>query len=177
MVFNFQEFKPSIFFLLKFVGLYILLSVIYGLYIESVEPLPDWATISVTKQAANLVSLLGWTSDTSNHPTMPTTTIYHAGKAIVSVYEGCNGINVGIIFICFMIAFGSYNRKLIWFSLGGLIFIHLINLLRIVGLFWVVIYLPNAVYFTHKYLFTAIIYAAVFLVWLVWIRVNFKRST
>lgn len=177
MSFNIQEFKPSIYFLLKFLSSYILLSIIYGLYIESVEPKPDHVTVVVTEQAAALVTALGWEAQTANHPTNPTTVIQYQNKAIVSVYEGCNGLNVAIIFISFMVALGPYNRKLIWFSLGGLVFIHIINLMRIIGLFWVVIYLPNALYFTHKYLFTAVIYIAVFLVWLLWIHINRRKSS
>lgn len=173
---NLKDFKPTIFFLLKFVALYLVLNVWYGLYIKSERPNPDAATISVTNQSAAILNGLGWETQTVNNPKKPTTAIIYGGKPIVSVYEGCNGINVAIIFICFLVAFGPLNKKLIWFSLIGVVVIHLVNLGRIIGLFWVVLYLPGALYFTHKYLFTAIIYVGVFVMWLIWLRMNFKKS-
>jgi exosortase family protein XrtF len=173
---NWKEFMPTVLFLVKFVGLYIVLNVIYGLYIERAHPQPDNATILVTNQTAAILRGLDWDVETRNHPTKPTTNISYQDRGIVSVYEGCNGINVGIIFLCFLLAFGPINKKLTWFAPVGLLIIHLTNLGRILGLFWVVIYMPNAVYFTHKYLFTAVIYAAVFVMWLVWLRLNFSKK-
>jgi exosortase family protein XrtF len=173
---NWNEFKPTIYFLIKFVGLYIALNLLYGYYIEQQNPKPDVPTILVTEQSATLLRLFGWDVAAHNHETKPTTYIAYEGRGIVSVYEGCNGLNVAIIFLCFLLAFGPLNKKLAWFIPVGLIVIHLTNLARIIGLFWVVIYLPNAVYFTHKYLFTAIIYAVVFIMWLVWLRINFRKN-
>ncbi len=44
------------------------------------------------------------------------------------------------------------------------------NLARISLLFWVALYLPDLVYFVHKYLFTAILFVIVFVLWIVWVR-------
>jgi exosortase family protein XrtF len=173
---NWKDFKPTILFLVKFVSLYVVLSIVYGLYIEQAHPQPDGATISVTNQTAAILRALNWEVEARNHPTKPTTYISYQERGIVSVYEGCNGLNVGIIFLCFLLAFGPINKKLAWFAPIGLLIIHLTNLGRILGLFWVVIYLPNAVYFTHKYLFTAVIYAVVFGMWLIWLRLNYSKK-
>jgi exosortase family protein XrtF len=173
---SWKEFKPTIFFLVKFVGLYVLLSVIYGLYIENAHPQPDSTTISVTNQTAAILRGLNWPVEVHNHPTKPTTYISYQDRGIVSVYEGCNGLNVCIIFLSFLLAFGPTNKKLVWFVPLGLIIIHLTNLGRILGLFWIVLYIPNAVYFTHKYLFTAFIYAVVFMMWLAWLRLNYSKK-
>jgi exosortase family protein XrtF len=175
--FNIQEFKPTILFLVKFVGLYFILNLLYGVYVKNDYPNPDGATISVTHQTAGILGWLGWETTTHNHSSKPTTSIVYQNRGIVSVYEGCNGINVAIIFLCFLFAFGPINRKLAWFAPAGVLILHLANLGRILGLFWVVIYLPNAVYFTHKYLFTAFIYAVVFGMWLIWLRLNFSRKS
>jgi len=173
---NWKEFKPTIFFLVKFVGFYVLLSVLYGLYIERSHPRPDIATISVTNQTATILRGLNWEVEARNHPFKPTKYITYQEQRIVSVYEGCNGLNVGIIFLCFLLAFGPINKNLIWFVPVGLLIIHLTNLGRIIGLFWIALNMPNAVYFTHKYLFTAVIYAVVFLMWVIWLRLNYSKK-
>jgi exosortase family protein XrtF len=175
--FNLKDFKPTILFLVKFVGLYLVLNVVYGIYVKQDHPKPDAATISITNQTSVILNVLGWETITSDHPKKPTTSIIYQGKGIVSVYEGCNGINVVIIFLCFLFAFGPINQKLAWFAPVGVLIIHVANLGRILGLFWVVIYLPGAVYFTHKYLFTAAIYAVVFGLWLIWLRMNFQKKS
>jgi exosortase family protein XrtF len=173
--FNLKEFKPTILFLVKFVGFYVITSILYGVYVEQARPQPDSATISVTNQTAAILRMIGRDVITVNHPTKPTTSIQYEGNGIVSVYEGCNGINVAIIFLCFLFAFGPINKKLAWYAPVGLLIIHLTNLGRILGLFYVVIYLPDAVYFTHKYLFTAVIYAVVFGLWLIWLRMSHSK--
>ena len=41
---SFREFKPTIFFLGKFLGLYIAGNLVYGLFVTAYDPLPDPAT-------------------------------------------------------------------------------------------------------------------------------------
>lgn len=174
--FNINEFKPTAIFLVKFIGLYFALNLIYGFYVEAASPKPDAATVWVTNQTALIIQVFGMEAVTKIHESKPTTSIYNKGNGIVSVYEGCNGINVIIIFLCFLLSFGPLNKKLVWFAPLGIVLIHLINLGRIIGLFFVVIYLPNAIYFSHKYFFTAIIYGGVFLLWIVWLRINYVKQ-
>ncbi len=166
---NFKEFKPTIFFLLKFLGLYIVLNLLYGWYVTAWYPQPDPATQWVTSQSGMILDVFGYSTSTHNHPSKPTTYIAWNGRGIVSVYEGCNGLNVWIVFLTFLVAFGPYKKALIWFVPLGLLVIHISNLARIVLLFIVSIHMPNFLYFTHKYLFTAFIYLFVFLLWIWWV--------
>jgi exosortase family protein XrtF len=172
-----QEFKPTIFFLLKFVGIYIVGNLAYGLYVSSYSPRVDPLTQEVTEQTASCLQITGWEVEVENRSSKPTTYIEFNDQSIVSVYEGCNGVNTMIIFVAFIISLGHLNKRMLWFIPLGLVLIHMANLARIGLLFLVTIKLPNYVYFTHKYLFTAIIYGVVFVLWLWWVRsfVTFKR--
>lgn len=165
-----QEYKQVIIFLVKFLGIYIVGNIVYGMYVTAYEPAPDPVTHSVTWQASELLTLSGWPSQILDYVRHGTTAILFEGKPIVSVYEGCNGINVLIIFIGFVLAMGPNNRSTVWFLISGAIVIHLFNLARIVLLFWVAMYLPDFLYFSHKYLFTAFIYLVVLLLWIYWVR-------
>lgn len=164
------EFKPTIFFLVKFIGIYVVANLIYGAFITAYSPRPDPITTEVTVHTSTALQLCGWTTNIQDNKTKPTTELILANKAILSVYEGCNGINVMIIFVAFVIAFGPITKTLWWFIPLGLVVIHFMNLVRIALLFWVAIYLPDFMYFTHKYLFTAILYVVVFLLWVVWVK-------
>jgi exosortase family protein XrtF len=167
---NWREFKPTFYFLTKFLGLYLTVNVVYGLYVTSYEPNPDPITQWVTRQTSTTLTLMGWTTYSWNNPENPTTAIVHNSKAIVAVYEGCNGVNIMLIFIAFLIAFGPVNKRMLWFAMLGILVIHVSNIARIALLFIVSLELPTYLYFSHKYLFTAFIYAIIFVLWMVWVK-------
>lgn len=164
------EFKPVIFFLVKFLSIYFVGNILYGLWVNSYEPLPDPATHAVTVQTSWLLNISGWDTTVSDNPDAPTTNIVYESRPIIAVFEGCNGVNVFIIFISFLFAFGPWVKPLIWFSVSGLLVIHIANLLRVGLLFLVSLNFPDAFYFIHKYIFTAFIYVVVFILWVVWVK-------
>ncbi len=171
---NWQEFKPTIFFLLKFLGLYLSLNILYGFYVTAFEPSPDPVTHFVSQHTARILSALGWPSTATDYPNKPSVAIIHQAKTIVSVYEGCNSLNVMIVFLAFVFSFGQIKKTLLWFVPLGLVFLYMINIARIGLLFLVSLKLPHFLYFSHKYLFTAIIYLFVILLWIYWIRIQSK---
>jgi exosortase family protein XrtF len=165
-----KEFKPTILFLVKFIGIYIVANLLYGVYVTAYSPGPDPITSLASRQTAVALGICGWHSSTEDNETKPTTLLIHEGKSVLAIYEGCNGINIMIIFVAFLFAFGPIGKSLWIFALAGIIIIHLMNLARIALLFWVTLYLPDLVYFVHKYLFTAVLFVIVFVLWIVWVR-------
>jgi exosortase/archaeosortase family protein len=75
-----------------------------------------------------------------------------------------------IVFVSFMAAFRGKLKSTLIFSLGGLIVIYLMNLVRVALLYGIEIYWPRYLYFFHKYLFTGGIYAVVFWLWFLWAK-------
>lgn len=165
-----KEFMPTILFLVKFIGIYVVANLLYGAYVTAYEPHPDPVTRWVTDHTTVALRGCGWTTTTLDSETKPTTQVVYEGRSILAVYEGCNGINVMIIFVAFLVAFGPISKVLWWFIPLGLFILHLANLSRIVLLFWVSLYLPDFMYFTHKYFFTAILYVVVFVLWIWWVK-------
>lgn len=166
----FDEFKPSLIFLGRFVAIYFLCNLLYGAYVSAYKSRPDPITIHTTHQASRLISFAGWETTTEDNKLRPSTFVVHDGRRILSVYEGCNGVNVVIIFVAFVIAFGPLRIVTLWFLTGGIVLIYLVNLARIWFLFFVSLELPNYLYFTHKYLFTGMIFLVVFVLWILWVR-------
>lgn len=165
-----KEFKPTILFLVKFIGMYVVANLLYGLYVTAYSPNPDPATRMVSQHTASALQVLGWPAITQDDIAKPTTQLICEGESVLAIYEGCNGINVMIIFVAFLIAFGPVNRTLLWFVPVGLVILHAMNLLRIGLLFWVSLYMPKYMYFTHKYFFTAILFVVVFVLWIWWVK-------
>ena len=168
--FSLAEFKPTIMFLVKFLGMYLVGNFLYGLYVTSFQPKPDPATRWVSEQTGMVISACGWDVGVKDHPRKSTTWILYEDKPVLSVYEGCNGLNTMIIFAAFIVAFGPLNKNTLWFIPLGILIIHLANLLRITLLFFVAEYRPDFMYFIHKYVFTAVLYLVIFILWVWWVR-------
>ncbi len=164
-----KEFGPSIWFLAKFLGIYLAGNLLYGLYINSYVPEPDPVTIFVSEQTSFILSFLGQENETLVQGHKSGVLIYNDDRSVLSVFEGCNGLNVVIIFVGFLFAYGKPKKALLWFIPLGLLLIHLLNLARITILYYVTLYHPDLSYFMHKYLFTAIIYAGIFVLWIWWV--------
>jgi exosortase family protein XrtF len=175
--FPMREFRPTVTFLIKFLVLYIVGNLLYGLYITYYHPKPDPLTNIVTANTAWVLKTCGQPVTTMDHVTKPTTLVLLEQRAILAVYEGCNGLNAIIIFVSFLLAFGPISKPLAWFLPIGVLIIHLTNLGRITLLFFVTEYMPDYLYFAHKFFFTAILYLVIFLLWLVWVnKFSWKKS-
>jgi exosortase family protein XrtF len=172
----FVRFKPAILFLVKFLVIYLVGNVVYGLYIESVKSGPDLLTVLVTNNVSVLLNGLGEDTQFRVNAVEPTVSVLKQGNIILNVYEGCNGINVMIVFFAFLVAYGGTIKRLMLFSIVGLGVIHIANLSRIGLLYFISQDYNQYFYFVHKYLFTAILYVCVFVLWWIWIRISKEKS-
>lgn len=176
-----KEFKPTILFLVKFFVIYFGLSVLYGFFIKNYDTAQpsqaDPVTHFVTYNCSLSANALGYTTtvvedDHLNRDYMPEVTydsIWFNGIYAVSIEEGCNGINIMLLFIAFIIAFGGKLVNMLIFIPSGIIFIHLANIGRLMLLCLLnVEWGGRAFHFFHKYFFTAVIYLAILLLWYLW---------
>ncbi|MGK7390745.1 MAG: exosortase family protein XrtF [Candidatus Cyclobacteriaceae bacterium M2_1C_046] len=164
-----NEFKPALFFVGKFLIVYLVLNTLYGIYVTKFEYQPDPITKVVTKNAVYVLNLFGYEATIKNTPT-PYVPVYLEGVRTVSVFEGCNSLNVMIVMLAFLAAYKGPLKHYLWFIPLSLIIIYIFNILRVDLLILVSRYLPDYMYFTHKYFFTAFIYAVVFILWFWWVK-------
>lgn len=96
----------------------------------------------------------------------PQTVIYKGDRKLVGIADPCNGLELFILYIGFILAMpASIGRKLV-FGIGGLAVIHIVNLLRCSGLGLVIISMQKYFDFAHHYLFKIFIYGTIFLLWM-----------
>lgn len=172
-----KEFKPALIFLGKFLALYFVGNMLYGLYVESYDRQSDGITGAVTAQTSWLLNVVGYETHYGGVSGAPKIALSEAGDVVLYVYEGCNGINVMIVFIAFLFAFGGHGKALAIFMPAGLLIIHFFNLLRIGLLFVLATNDSRQFYYYHKYFFTATLYAVVFTLWALWVvKFNEKRD-
>lgn len=165
-----KELKPAFRFLAIFVGLYLGLNILYGLWISSYDLQVDPATKAVTRQSSLLLNVCGEETSTQPKESSPAISIINPAGVVISVFEGCNGINVMIVFVSFLFAFGGQWKKLMWFLPVGLILIYLANLGRVMTLYFVAEYWETYFYYVHKYVLTGLLYILVFGLWWWWIE-------
>jgi exosortase family protein XrtF len=164
-----KDFAPTIIFLGKFLLVYFLGNILYGLFIESYGNEPDPITFQVTEQSAYLLRATGHNVLVVKNLNAPTVRVISDNREVLNVFEGCNGVNVYIVFLSFVIAFSSKFKRVILFCLFGGLIIHAVNLIRIAALFVTAINSPEFFYYFHKYFFTAILYCIVFALWAAWV--------
>ncbi len=174
---NWKENRPALKFLGLFLGVYGIGNLLYGFYIEYNYPQVDQMTQWVSHQSSGLINGFSDVETTSVLSTSsPTTQLIENGKTILRIYEGCNGINVMIVFIAFIMSFGGLSKRGALFMSGGVVIIHVANLIRIALLFAVAKHFESWFYYVHKYIFTAALYVIVLGLWWVWVSKMIKSN-
>lgn len=86
----------------------------------------------------------------------------------VTIFNGCNGLITSLIFISGVLAFPArWPAKLIG-VVGGLAAIQLINMVRIVSLFYIGIYFPALFNDAHIFIWQSIVILAGVGLWIAW---------
>jgi len=88
----------------------------------------------------------------------------------VAIQAGCNGVEATIVLVAAMVAFPSpWRWKLIGIG-AGFIAIQIMNLLRIITLFYLGQWNQTAFEWAHLYVWQALIMLDVLIVFLIWLR-------
>lgn len=173
-----KAYRHALFFLVVFIGLYLLLNTIYGFYIKAYYPITDPLTVMVSRQVVTLLSWFYEDISLQVSPQLAYCTLQHKGFEVINVFEGCNGVNVMIVYLVFLLAFSGKLKSTLSFLLAGIALLYLVNILRVMLLFQVSLHFPQQLYFFHKYLFTGILYLVVFTLWYAWVkRVRREKTT
>lgn len=86
----------------------------------------------------------------------------------VTIYNGCNGLITSLIFISGVLAFPArWTAKAIG-VVAGLVAIQVINLIRIVSLFYIGIYLPKFFNESHIFVWQSIVILSGVALWVAW---------
>lgn len=167
-----KQYKPLIFFLLRFLGSYVVMIILYNLYLN--QYLPHKIADPFTRMSANLASkvfnIVGFDSISVNLPNENFMRLIVDNKFASIVNEGCNAISVLIIFVAFILAFYTYFKQTFLYIISSLFVLFVMNIFRIVLLTYIFRYHKEYSKMAHDYLFPAIIYGAVIILWIVWIK-------
>ncbi|UJF30690.1 exosortase family protein XrtF [Kaistella sp. 97-N-M2] len=167
----FSDFKPVLKILLRFILIYVVMVLAYQFYLNEfkntgLDPFSRW----VMEQTTFVQNFLGYPSKMiPGKPQQETTWFFVSGKYVSRMVEGCNAVSVMILFLSFIFAFYK-GFKTFLFVGAGVLCLHVMNVLRIAGLNVLLVELPQYSRIGHDYLFPAIIYGSVVVLWLLWIK-------
>ena len=158
-----------LFFLIKAFGLYLFWYILYDLWLHPKSILDNLVSTNLAYWSSLIINALGFIAIDSNAVSTENITVIGIdGTHGLWVGDPCNGITLFALFVGFVVAYPGKIKNKLWFIPAGMLLIHIINILRIVGLCLVVLYAPDALEFNHTYTFTILVYAVVFWLWLLW---------
>ncbi len=98
---------------------------------------------------------------------MPLQKIYYHDENIVSVEDGCNALELFVLYAGFIICMPAKWLRKTLFIIGGIIAIHVVNVMRCAAIAYFVIYHPEYADFAHHYVFTFVVYGFIIALWLI----------
>jgi exosortase H (IPTLxxWG-CTERM-specific) len=94
--------------------------------------------------------------------------VVSSSRFAVTIFNGCNGLITSLIFVSGVLAFPArWPAKLIG-VVGGLLAIQVVNLVRIVSLFYIGVFLPEHFNDAHIYIWQSLVVLAGISLWIVW---------
>ncbi|SDO49589.1 exosortase family protein XrtF [Cloacibacterium normanense] len=167
--YNMKDFKEILWVLLRFLGIWLLLFLLYQWYLNQFSGNIDGFTKIISDQSAFLLNFTGYETVTKDFPSHETVQFYINGKVATRMVEGCNAVSVMIMFLAFVFAFYK-GAKTFYFAFAGIVLLYILNLFRIYVLNMIVVDFPALTKPAHDYFFPAIIYGGVVVLWLIWIN-------
>ena len=99
---------------------------------------------------------------------------YVVGKQLVAnvgridIADGCNGIYATAVLISGVIAYPAKLKYKLWGIALGFTAIFIVNLIRVISLFYMSIYFPNIFEEAHVYIWQPIVMIWAIYVWYIW---------
>lgn len=91
--------------------------------------------------------------------------VYINNKFTVGVADQCNGLELMVLFIGFLLAINGGIKSKLKYILGGTLLIYVLNVFRCAGLAYMNHINAPLIDFAHHYAFKLAIYAVIFLMW------------
>jgi exosortase H (IPTLxxWG-CTERM-specific) len=88
----------------------------------------------------------------------------------VSIEAGCNGVEAALVLLAAILAFRAPWRQKAMGMVAGLAAVQVLNVIRVVTLFYVGQWSPRAFEWAHLYVWQTLIIVDVLVVWLLWMR-------
>lgn len=136
---------------------------------HSVDALFIYASDIVFNQSAWLLKNVFHLNHTTEGQTIWVVT--NSGDwAYVEVSPGCTSLKQWIHWVFIMLLFPGPWRHKLWYIPAGILVIHFVNVVRIIGLSILLVPWSKHFDFLHDYIFKTFFYLMIFIMWVVWVE-------
>lgn len=165
-----KDFKPVLGILLRFIIIYLVLLFGYQFYLNSfkAQGLDPFSRL-IADHVVLVQNALNYPSRLYDDVPNEQMYFYVKDRTVTRMVEGCNAVSVTILFVAFVFAFYK-GAKTFVFIVAGVVALYIMNILRIAGLNIVTRDYSQYNKIAHDYVFPAIIYGSVVILWLIWIK-------
>ena len=87
------------------------------------------------------------------------------GKHLLNIADDCNGLELFILYIGFILSMPATIKRKVVYLIGGVFIIHIVNLLRCVGLSALLMHWDRYFDLAHHYIFKIMVYSTIFVLW------------
>ena len=158
-------YRRALIFTIKFLVIYFVLYVLHFVWIKTAFPNTEFFTDFTARQTQWLLNLWSENIQLTWDVDYPKIYLENPSGVVLAVYAGCNGVNLYIVFLAFVLAFFRPSLQLALFIGLGLLILNFSNVFRAVALYYISIHVPDQLYFYHKYIFNIILFLEVFGLW------------
>lgn len=165
------DFLPSVVkkFLLKSLIIFVVWKLLYHLILFPAR-IPDKQLTNITTYLTQQLLYINYpnatiTSESKDVP-LPRNIIYLNNKKVVGIADGCNGLELYVLYIGFLIAFSGSLKKVTQYAIIGVVIIFILNTFRSYAITLLNINGSSLSEVAHHYIFKLLIYGIMFLLWM-----------
>ncbi|WP_046311486.1 exosortase X [Pontibacter korlensis] len=156
-----KENKKVVRFLLSAVGLWLGWFCLYDIWLSQFD---NWLSLKVADGSALLLGLIGYAAETKN------SVVLIDGTELVYIGDSCNGMVLMALFAGFIVAFPGPPSKKLVYIIFGILFVNLLNIIRVTTLALNSLYSSHTLEFNHRYTYTIVVYSFIFIMWMIWVK-------
>jgi exosortase H (IPTLxxWG-CTERM-specific) len=160
--------RPESRFLIVFLAL-----LIGGFFVIALQPVNDAVVVPFT---AGVAAVSGTVLQLFEDDLTVVGCDLRSPRFAVTIYNGCNGLITSLIFVAGVLAFPARIRAKAIGVVVGLIAIQLVNLVRIVALFYTGVYLPDLFDESHLVVWQSIVILFGVALWITWARLATRTT-
>lgn len=159
-------------FLMKAFFLFVLWKLAYHLFLFNAR-VPDKQLTNLTAKFTAylyqhiLQEPMVFTREVSNG-LYPKTVLYVNNYRAIGIADGCNGLELFVLYLGFIACFATNFRRQIRFGLAGICTIFLLNGFRCLGLAYLFVHHYSYADFAHHYVFKSVIYLVILALWILY---------
>ncbi len=103
-------------------------------------------------------------------PVSAASTVLRSGGFAVDVRNGCNGLEAALVFSAAVVAFPATRRQRWAGLLAGFVVIEILNLIRVVSLFWLGVHRPGIFELFHAAVWQTVLILLAVALFVLWSR-------